>query len=81
LLITGKNFRTDYIPALNENPIDLAGAGDSLLSISTLMLAQGSDAYQSGLMGSIAAAMQVSTLGNTPLSVSKLKQLISEIYP
>jgi hypothetical protein len=45
------------------------------------MLAQGSDAYQSGLMGSIAAAMQVSTLGNTPLSVSKLKQLISEIYP
>ena len=80
ILMSALNFRTDYIPALNDNPIDLAGAGDSLLSVSTLMLAQGSSAYEAGLMGSIAAAMQVSTLGNSPLSVLDLKSLLREIF-
>jgi rfaE bifunctional protein kinase chain/domain len=71
-----KNWLTDKITALNELPRDVAGAGDSLLITSFLALACGGDLWKASLLGSLAAAIQVSRLGNTPL---KTKELINEL--
>jgi rfaE bifunctional protein kinase chain/domain len=59
---------TDRLPALNRSPKDSAGAGDSLLISCSMAMAVGADIWQSIYLGSIAAACQVSRVGNMPLS-------------
>ncbi len=59
---------TDRLPAMNSAPKDVAGAGDSLFTCTSLALAAGADIWQAGYLGSIAAACQVGRVGNTPLS-------------
>ena len=58
---------TDRLPALNNSPLDVAGAGDSMLISAGMSLAGGANPWQAAAIGSIAAALQVSRLGNTPL--------------
>jgi len=65
---TNEEWLTDRLPALNTTPKDTAGAGDSLLACCALSLAAGADLWQSMYLGSIAAACQVSRVGNIPLS-------------
>jgi len=69
-------FETDRLPAFNTAPKDNSGAGDSLLACASLTLAAGADIWQSAYLGSIAAACQVSRLGNNPLTAA---ELITEI--
>ena len=68
----GNTFQTDRIEALNSNPVDVAGAGDSLLITSAMALACGANAWESACIGSIAASVQVSRLGNLPLTSDSL---------
>ena len=63
---------TDQIPALNTLPKDVAGAGDSLLITSALAIASGANIWEAGCLGSLAAAIQVGRVGNTPLQVDEL---------
>ena len=60
---------TDRLPAFNTAPKDSAGAGDSLLTCCSMAMAVGTDIWQSMYLGSIAAACQVSRVGNIPLSL------------
>jgi len=68
----------DKIPAMNTTPIDTAGAGDSLLTTSAMMMAVGSDIWKSAYMGSLAAACQIGRLGNIPLSIKELKMELKD---
>jgi rfaE bifunctional protein kinase chain/domain len=72
------DWLTDEIPALNKNPKDVSGAGDSLLITSSMTLASGGSLWEAGLIGSIAAAVQVSRIGNVPLTIDELTQKIFE---
>ena len=65
-------IRNDKIEALNKQPIDVAGAGDSMLVVSSLSLSLGNDIWESSLLGSLAAAIQVSRIGNIPLQSNDL---------
>lgn len=65
---------TDQIPALNSHPKDVAGAGDSLLITSAMALACGANIWEAACLGSLAAAIQVGRVGNTPLQSSELIQ-------
>ena len=80
LLIYTKNERdwtTDRINALNSIAKDVAGAGDSLLITSAMALASGGDIWEAACLGSIAAAIQVGRVGNTPIRLEEfLKELI-----
>ncbi|MBI49378.1 MAG: ADP-heptose synthase [Crocinitomicaceae bacterium] len=69
LIDTFKNTQhvTDRIPKLNNFPVDVIGAGDALLATSSLLLAAGANIWESSLLGSISAAIQVSKRGNTPI--------------
>ena len=64
---------TDRLPAFNTAPKDSAGAGDSLLACCSMSMAVGTDIWKSMYLGSIAAACQVSRVGNIPLSPQDVK--------
>jgi rfaE bifunctional protein kinase chain/domain len=63
---------TDRVTALNAAPRDVAGAGDSLLISSALTLATGGTIWEATAIGSLAAAIQVGRVGNTPLQCQEL---------
>ena len=67
---------TDRISALNSAPRDVAGAGDSLLISSALTMVAGGTIWEATLMGSLAAAIQIGRVGNTPL---QSKELLEEL--
>lgn len=66
---------TDNIQALNTNAKDVSGAGDSLLTCSSMAKVVGANIWESAYLGSIAAAIQVSRVGNIPI---KKEELINE---
>lgn len=59
---------TDRIDALNTSPRDFAGAGDSLMITAAMTIACGGNIWEAAGLGSIAAAIQVGRVGNTPLN-------------
>lgn len=72
-----KSWLTDQIPALNILPKDVAGAGDSLLMLSSMALSLGANMMESAYIGSIAAASQVSRVGNLPLKMEDIKEKLN----
>ncbi len=71
----GNNF-TDRIGALNSSPKDISGAGDSLLITTSMVMALGGTIWEASCIGSLAAAIHVGRVGNTPL---KSKELLEEL--
>ena len=69
-----RDWLTDRVEALNSAPKDVAGAGDSLLIASAMSLASGSNIWEAALLGSLAAAVQVGRVGNTPIRTHELLQ-------
>jgi rfaE bifunctional protein kinase chain/domain len=72
------SVKNDRIEALNKVPVDVAGAGDSMLVACSLSLALGNRIWESALLGSIAAAIQVSRVGNIPLQSKELLNSINK---
>ena len=68
------DWLTDRVGALNTAPKDVAGAGDSLLITGALALASGSNIWEAACLGSLAAAVQVGRVGNTPIQTGELLQ-------
>jgi rfaE bifunctional protein kinase chain/domain len=77
MLGQANDWLTDRVDALNSAPKDVAGAGDSLLITSAMALACGSTIWEAACLGSVAAAVQVGRVGNTPLSIEELLQELS----
>ena len=71
-----EDLLTDNIPALNSNAKDVSGAGDSLLTCSSMALSVGATIWESAYLGSLAAAVQVSRVGNIPI---KKEELLKEL--
>jgi rfaE bifunctional protein kinase chain/domain len=69
-------YQADRLPAFNSSPKDPAGAGDSLFTSMSMALRAGIDVWESAYIGGLAAACQVSRVGNAPLT---LKDLTDEI--
>ena len=69
---TESGIITDQVPALNAHPKDVAGAGDSLLITAAMAMACGANIWEAGCLGSLAAAIQVGRVGNTPLQIDEL---------
>ena len=63
---------TDQLPALNSAPKDVSGAGDCLMVTASMALVAGASIWESACLGSIAAACQVSRVGNLPLSAAEV---------
>ena len=72
-----KKWETDKIPALNDSPKDVAGAGDSMLISSSLALSVGANIWEAALIGSIAASIQVSRVGNKPITFTEIIEYLN----
>ena len=76
----GKNnkdlWQEESIPALNLNPIDISGAGDSMLVLGSLALALKKDIWSASLLAAIASAIQVSRKGNVPITSLEITELL-----
>ena len=70
--INKKSLQTDKLPALNHHAVDVAGAGDSMLVATAMSIASGADIWAAACLGSLAAAIQVSRIGNTPLQYTEI---------
>ncbi len=73
----GARLRSEYVPALSSGPaIDPLGCGDALLATATLTLAVGGNLQAAALLGSIAASIAVSRIGNRPIELETLIERI-----
>ena len=64
--------QTDTISPLGETVKDVSGAGDSLLTCSSMALCLGASIWQSAYLGSLTASIQVSRVGNIPIKKDEL---------
>ena len=69
-----------HFPALSINPVDVAGAGDSLLAALSVGLCSGATLMQSSAIGTGMASIAVQQFGNIPVSYQELKNHLSKIY-
>jgi rfaE bifunctional protein kinase chain/domain len=67
------------LPALSVNPIDVAGAGDSLLASVVYGFTNGLSFRESVAFGAIVASLNVENLGNEPVPISQLLNRIRSL--
>lgn len=72
-------FSTDKIPSLSIDVKDVAGAGDAMLITSGLAITCGGSIWVSSYLGSIAAALEIKKVGNTPLRIKELANEVEKI--
>jgi len=72
-------MNSQSFPALSINPIDVSGAGDSLLSVMAVGLTCKESIMTSAAIGACRAAIAVDTIGNYPIDKEKLKKKVIEI--
>ena len=70
---------SQHYPALSVNPLDVAGAGDSLLSVMALGLSAQEDIFEIAAIGCCMSQLAVETMGNTPINKAALKKKLEGI--
>ena len=73
-LIIDENLNIDRLPSLNPNPMDISGAGDSMLVATSMGRVLGLNPYQAAYVGAIASAIQVGRIGNIPISFEDIEK-------
>ncbi|SVD60051.1 uncharacterized protein METZ01_LOCUS412905, partial [marine metagenome] len=68
-----------HFPSLNTNPVDVTGAGDSLIAVLSVGLCSGATLMQSSATGAGMAALAVQQMGNIPVSYQRLKNHLSKM--
>jgi bifunctional ADP-heptose synthase (sugar kinase/adenylyltransferase) len=72
------DIHSEYFPSL-ETPVDVAGAGDSVMSGYALGLCHGLNLMEATAFASCLAGISVSRIGNIPIKVDEIKQYLHEI--
>lgn len=73
---SGLGARPDIVPSLARSVLDTAGAGDSFLAASALAIASGAHIWEAAVIGNAAAAIQVSRIGNVPITSRSLSDCL-----
>ena len=66
-------------PALSVNPLDVAGAGDSLLALFATGLASGQAMMPTAALACCMASLAVETMGNTPITALALRNSLQDV--
>ncbi len=74
-----QDIESEYFCALEENPIDVAGAGDSVMSGYALGLCHGLNLMEASAFASCLAGISVSRIGNIPIKADEIHNYIQEI--
>lgn len=73
------DYMTDRLPTLNATPKDVAGAGDSVFTATSMALCANADIWHAAYLGGIAAAIQISRIGNSPIEAKHVLFELSQI--
>lgn len=73
-------WENDRIKALAANLVDPAGAGDCLFAAAAIAMAAGATIWEAAFIGSVAAACQVSNVGNQPIDAKRFKRAIERFW-
>ena len=68
-----------HYPAMTVNPVDVAGAGDSLFAAMSVCIASGATLMEASAIGTCMASLAVREIGNQPISRDKLKKYLTRI--
>jgi len=68
-------------PALSVNPLDVAGAGDSVLAVMATGLASGQPMMPTAAIACLMASLAVEIMGNTPIHSEALRDRLQEVLP
>ena len=75
-----KGIMSQSFPALSSNPVDVSGAGDSLLALMATALSTRKNKFMlAAALGCCMSAIAVENLGNKPISSSQLKDFLSKL--
>ncbi|MBF0351777.1 MAG: adenylyltransferase/cytidyltransferase family protein [SAR324 cluster bacterium] len=78
----GNEFiRSQHFPAMTTNPVDVAGAGDSLISALAVSLCTGHSLPEASALGACVAALAVRNIGNIPVSHQQLREYLHYLQP
>ena len=67
-----------HFPALSSNPVDVTGAGDSLISCMAVAISSGVSLMDASVIGTFISSIAVESIGNKPISSNTLKNKIQE---
>jgi len=67
-------------PSLSFNPLDVTGAGDSVLAVMATGLASRQAMMPTAALACCMAALAVETMGNTPISADALRHSLEEVF-
>jgi len=70
------SFSTERLAALNMKPLDVAGAGDSMMAVASLAMAASGNMLVAFLLGSMASAAQVGKIGNPGISAEEILTMV-----
>lgn len=73
-----KFLKTQHFPALNPNPVDVMGAGDSLLSSLALGCCAGGGLMVASTIASVVASLATQKMGNIPIKFGELKSCLTQ---
>ena len=73
---TDGSVNRQHFPALSINPVDVSGAGDSLLAALSVGLCSGATLMQASAIGAGMASLAVENIGNTPVSCQQLREML-----
>ncbi|HNR86849.1 MAG TPA: PfkB family carbohydrate kinase [Spirochaetota bacterium] len=70
-------FKTQHFPALNPNPVDVVGAGDSLLTGLAVSCCVGASLMEASAIASVVASIAIGKMGNIPITVGEVKNYLA----
>jgi rfaE bifunctional protein kinase chain/domain len=68
-----------HYPAMTANPVDVAGAGDSLFAAVSTCITSGANIMEASAIGACMASLAVREVGNQPITANKLKNYLARI--
>lgn len=68
-----------HYPALSVNPVDVTGAGDSMMAAMATCIASGSSLMEASAIGACMASLAVREVGNHPISGERLKEYVGRV--
>ncbi len=79
LVNNNQDLDSEYFCALEEKPVDVAGAGDSVMSGYALGMCHGLNLMEASAFASCLAGISVSRIGNIPIATDEIHNYIQEI--
>lgn len=72
-------YESDFFNALEENPADIAGAGDAMLTGYALGLCSDLNLYESSILATCMSAVSIMRIGNIPIQPYELIEYIDNL--